>query len=157
MTRGGLAVTGADVLAFLDRLKVQGIEVWIDGGWAVDACLGVQTRPHSDLDIVIGERHVGAADRLLRAAGYGPVARDDTRAWNYVLGDEAGHEIDFHVVVLDGDGNGVYGRPENDDRYPATALSGRGTIDGRPVACTTPEWLLASHSGYEIPTLTGPT
>ena len=30
-----------------------GVELWIDGGWSVDALLGQQTRPHKDLDIAI--------------------------------------------------------------------------------------------------------
>lgn len=38
-----------DLLAdFADR----DISVWLDGGWAVDALLGTQTRLHDDLDLV---------------------------------------------------------------------------------------------------------
>jgi Aminoglycoside-2''-adenylyltransferase len=48
-----------DVCAFLDQLDAHGIRIWLDGGWAVDACLGSQTRRHGDLDIVIEERDVG--------------------------------------------------------------------------------------------------
>jgi lincosamide nucleotidyltransferase A/C/D/E len=143
-------MNGHEVLALLDLLKQHGVHVWIDGGWAVDACLGTQTRAHSDLDIVVEQHDAAVINDALTAAGYGPVPRDDTRAWNYVLGDAAGHEVDFHVVVLDAGGNGIYGPPENNDLYPAQALSGSGTINGRPVSCTTPQWLVASHTGYEI-------
>src|SRR6266487_1051507 len=62
----------------------------------VDACLGCQTRRHSDLDIVIEERDAPTAVAALRERGYAPVPRDDTRAWNFVLGDDAGHQVDFH-------------------------------------------------------------
>jgi hypothetical protein len=74
-------------LALMDNLRV---EVWLDGGWAVDTCLGYQTRHHDDLDIVIEERYVSTAVSALKHAGYAPVPRPDTRACNFVLGDKAG-------------------------------------------------------------------
>jgi len=43
----------AAVVAFCRRLRALGIEIWLDGGWGVDALLGEQTRPHEDLDIVV--------------------------------------------------------------------------------------------------------
>ena len=42
--------------ALVDLLRLfqgAGIEVWLDGGWAVDALLGAQTRPHKDVDIIL--------------------------------------------------------------------------------------------------------
>jgi len=143
-------MTAHDVYAFLDLMEGLGIRIWLDGGWAVDACLGTQTRRHGDLDIVIEQRHLEMAVAALRRSGYTDVPRDDTRPWNFVLGDDAGHEIDFHVIVLDEDGRGIYGPPENEDFYPAQALTGAGSIAGRSVACTSPEWLVSSHSGYEV-------
>jgi lincosamide nucleotidyltransferase A/C/D/E len=145
----GLETTATDVSAFVVRMEGLGIRVWLDGGWAVDACLGRQTRRHRDLDVAIEARDVPAAVAALRGSGYGPVLRDDTRAWNFVMGDERGHEVDFHVIVLDEHGDGVYGPPENGDRYPAEALTGTGTVEGRAVRCITPEWLVAFHTGYE--------
>lgn len=43
-------------LALVDLLQLfesSGFEVWLDGGWAVDAVLGEQTRPHKDVDIIL--------------------------------------------------------------------------------------------------------
>jgi hypothetical protein len=37
----------------------------------------------------------------LQPRGLAPVPRPDIRAWNFVLGDDAEHQIDFHVMVLD--------------------------------------------------------
>jgi lincosamide nucleotidyltransferase A/C/D/E len=143
-------MTADDLRGVLDLLDVRGIHVWVDGGWAVDACLGTQTRRHSDLDIVLEQRDLSAAVAALRDRGYGPVPRDDTRAWNFVLGDDAGHEVDFHVIVLDEHGRGQYGPPENGESYPAEALAGTGTVEGRTVDCITPEWLVRFHTGYEV-------
>ena len=39
--------------ALYDLFGSHGITVWVDGGWGVDALLGRQTRPHSDLDIAL--------------------------------------------------------------------------------------------------------
>jgi hypothetical protein len=44
------AMTASDVEGFLDLTAVLGVRVWLDGGWAVDACLGEQSRRHEDLD-----------------------------------------------------------------------------------------------------------
>ncbi|MEV0583320.1 hypothetical protein [Nonomuraea sp. NPDC050310] len=143
-------MTAADVHAFLDLTDRLGVRVWLDGGWAVDACLGVQTRPHGDLDLAIQQTDLPAVLAALHAEGYEPVPRDDATPWNFVLGDPAGHLIDFHVIVLDEDGHGVYGPPENGERYPADALTGKGRIGGREVACVSPEWLVRFHTGYAV-------
>ena len=139
-----------EVCSFLDLMEAHGIRVWLDGGWAVDACLGSQTRRHGDLDIVIEERDVPVAVAALQRRGYASVARPDTRAWNFVLGDDAGHQIDFHVIVLDEHGRGVYGPPENGESYPAESLIGKGSVKGRTMDCITPEWLVRFHTGYRV-------
>ena len=119
-----------DVLWFLALMDDAGVEVWLDGGWAVDACLGTQTRRHGDLDIAVEEHHVAALTRH----GFAPVARDDTRAWNFVLGDSVGRQVDFHVVVLADDGRGVYG--------PAVRCAGAG---GRSAGARGDVWRVASR------------
>jgi lincosamide nucleotidyltransferase A/C/D/E len=141
-------MTAAAVLDFIDLMAARGIRIWLDGGWAVDACLGSQTRSHADLDIVIEARHLDRAVSALRELGYRPAPRDDTRLWNFAMSDSGGSEVDFHVVVLDETGRGIYGPPEDGDSYPAEALAGAGTVEGRAVACITPEYLVKFHTGY---------
>jgi lincosamide nucleotidyltransferase A/C/D/E len=141
-------MTTEDVCDFLNLMDGHGVRIWLDGGWAVDACLGSQTRRHSD--IVIEERHLALVTTALERRGYAPVPRSDTRAWNFVLGDAAGRQIDFHVIVLDESGRGRYGPPGTKDYYPAEALAGRGTVNGRTVGCIAPEWLVRFHKGYEV-------
>ena len=143
-------MTVDDVCEFLELMSSHRIRVWLDGGWAVDASLGSQTRAHADLDIVIEERDVAVAVGALRERDYVPVPRDDTRAWNFVLGDAAGRQVDFHVIVLDAHGRGIYGPPENGKCYPAEALHGKGSVNGRAVDCIAPEWLVRFHTGYPV-------
>ena len=143
-------MTSVDALDFYRTMSKIGVEVWIDGGWGVDALLGEQTRPHKDLDIAIQERHVALLREVLLARGYREVRLEDGRPWNFVLGDENGREIDVHVIVLDDNGNGAYGPPEKGEMYPAASLTGTGIIDGQVVRCISPEWSVKFHSGYEL-------
>ncbi len=142
-------MTSMDVLDFYIELDNLGIEIWIDGGWGVDALLSEQTRPHTDLDIVIQQKDLQKVLELLRKRGYQNVERDDTRPWNFVLGDDRGHEIDFHVIVFDNKGNGIYGPTENGEVYPVGSLLGIGNVDGHSVRCIAPEYVVKFHTGYK--------
>ena len=42
-----------EVLNLYNYFESIGINIWLDGGWGVDALLEEQTRPHEDVDIVI--------------------------------------------------------------------------------------------------------
>ena len=146
----GAAVTSTDVIDLYATLEDLGVEIWIDGGWCVDALLGEQSRPHQDLDIAIQQKDIPKLRQLLRSRGYQDIKLEQAKAWNFVLGDENGREIDVHVIVLDDKGNGIYGPPQNGEMYPATSLTGTGMIEGRPVRCISPEWTVKFHSGYEL-------
>jgi lincosamide nucleotidyltransferase A/C/D/E len=138
-----------DLCRLIDLLERLGTRIWIEGGWAVDAWLGIQTRRHSDVDIVIEKQDLDVAVAALHERGYRHVPRDDTRPWNFVLGDPAGRQVDVHVIVLDESGNGVYGPPQNGDLYPAEGLAGRVTFCNRSVGAMTPAVLVRFHTGYD--------
>jgi lincosamide nucleotidyltransferase A/C/D/E len=143
-----LAMTAANVTELLARLRDEDIDIWIDGGWGVDALLGKQTRLHEDLDIVIQTKYVSKLRNLLEARGYRDVPRVDTCPWNFVLGDDYGHEVDFHVILLDDTGNGAYG--ETGWAYPFESLTGTGTIEGQAVKCILPEYVVKFRTGYKL-------
>lgn len=138
------------VVKFIQSLEQRGISIWIDGGWAVDALLEQQTRRHEDLDIVIQEKDLPLLSNLLQSLGYQDVVRDDTCAWNFVKGNSDGLLVDVHVIVLDAQGNGIYGPADIGGMYPAPSLSGKGTIAGLSVNCIAPEYLVAFHLGYAM-------
>lgn len=143
-------MTSNDAIDLYACIENLGIEIWVDGGWGVDALIGEQTRPHSDLDIVIQQKDVPKLRELLEAQGYKDVERDDTSAWNFVLGDDDGHEVDVHAIVFDDKGNGLYGPIEKGVMYPAASLTGTGVIDGKPVRCISPEYTVKFHTGYKL-------
>ena len=140
----------AYVLDLYDELQRLGVKIWIDGGWGVDALLEKQTRLHQDLDIVIQEKDVATLRQLLESQDFREIKLEIARPHNFVLGDGKGHEIDVHVIVLDHQGNGIYGPPEKGEMYPAAALTGTGTINGQQVQCISLEWTIKFHSGYEL-------
>jgi lincosamide nucleotidyltransferase A/C/D/E len=69
-------MTGNDLIRLYIELEKLGITIWIDGGWDVDALLGVQTRPYSDLDIAIEQRNVPALCEFLAARGFREIKRE---------------------------------------------------------------------------------
>jgi lincosamide nucleotidyltransferase A/C/D/E len=132
----------AELIAFLVE---NGLEVYVDGGWAIDAVLGEQTRPHDDLDIAMPHAQVPRLRALLSPRGFREEPRDDSWECNFVLADEAGRRLDVHSYTLDAAGLNLGGVP-----YRAEHLTGRGVIDGYPVRCIPPEWLVKFHTGYEL-------
>jgi len=139
----------ATVIDIVDLLTSAGITVWVDGGWGVDALLGRQTRPHKDLDVALQVKDEPRMRELLEALGFRPKGESYARPFNYILTDGAGLQIDLHLVELDADGNGDYGG-DGGESYTAAALSGEGTIGGRPVRCIAAAELVGFHSDYEL-------
>jgi lincosamide nucleotidyltransferase A/C/D/E len=129
----------------IEFLEQNGVEVYVDGGWAVDAVLGEQTREHEDLDVAVPEKHVLRLRELLAARGYRERLRDDTWECNFVLVDPQGREIDVHSYTLDEAGNNIHGVP-----YARKHLTGNGYINGYAVRCVPPEWLVKFHTGYKL-------
>jgi FMN phosphatase YigB (HAD superfamily) len=150
--RGATAeMTGNDVLGILQLLKDGGIEVWIDGGWGVDALLARQTRPHDDLDLVLRQSDIDRLTEVLGAGGFRRV-EEGARPFNLVMADGRGREVDLHGVVFDASGSGLYGpQPEDGSGrvYPAAALKGTGLINGASVRCLTAEYQMANHAAYD--------
>jgi lincosamide nucleotidyltransferase A/C/D/E len=143
-------MTAEEVVELYNQLESLGVEIWIDGGWGVDALLGKQTRPHEDVDIVIQQKDLPVLRGLLEDQGYRDVPRDDTSDWNFVLGDDEGHRVDVHAIVFDDKKNGLYGPVERGVMYPAQSLTGTGVIDDQKVRCISAESMVKFHTGYEL-------
>jgi lincosamide nucleotidyltransferase A/C/D/E len=141
-------MSARDAIVAIDVLEAAGIDAWLDGGWAVDAVLETQSRPHDDLDLVVSLDDAGRVVDALRHLGY-ELARGN---WpqSFELVDQDGRQIDVHPVVFTPNGDGLY-RMENDEEwvYPAEGFAGRGRILDLPVRCLTPEVQMLCHTGYE--------
>jgi lincosamide nucleotidyltransferase A/C/D/E len=128
-------MTSKDVISLYTQLENQRIKIWIDGGWAVDALLGKQTRTHKDLDIAIQWKDIPTLRKFLEPQGYKQIKEDNK--WNFVLADDQGHEVDVHAFIFDDQGNVVDGI-----EYPTASLTGTGIIDGQEVRCISPEYMV---------------
>lgn len=136
------------LVELLGLLEGAGIQVWLDGGWGVDALIGAQSRPHKDVDIVVQVADVPRLEEVLGSRGF--ARRRGSPPDSVVLGDDRGVEVDVHAVVFDADGNGLY-RTENGEVwvYPAEGFGGRGVIDGSAVRCLSPAVQVLCHAhGY---------
>lgn len=138
------------VASLVEEVNALGCELWLDGGWGVDALVNEETRSHEDVDIVVQKCDLECIRDALKSLGFVPMERDDTRTWNFVLVDARDQQIDFHVIEFDTEGNGIYGPPEHGIYYPAEAFSGRGQVSNTPVKCMSAAFQVTNRSGYEL-------
>jgi lincosamide nucleotidyltransferase A/C/D/E len=53
MEFSGRMVSPEDAISIYKYLSTNGIQVWLLGGWGIDALLGQHTRLHKDIDIIM--------------------------------------------------------------------------------------------------------
>src|SRR5262245_26821798 len=99
-----MTMTAADVVEILEWLEEANADVWLDGGWGVDALLGEQTRAHDDLDLIVRDVHESRMRNVLRNHGFTQIPGGVPQS--FILADERGREVDVHPVEVDEDGSG---------------------------------------------------
>ena len=130
----------ATVVLVLDTLRSARIDAWLDGGWAIDAMVGYQTRPHLDLDLVISRDDLPRVRSIVTGLGLTSVTNLET----------ASADVDLHPVTFDEHGDGWQEQAEGPPwPYPASGFSGRGVVAGRDVHCLTAVTQVLCHHGYE--------
>jgi lincosamide nucleotidyltransferase A/C/D/E len=143
----------ASVLTALD-----GVDVCLGGGWAVDARVGRQTREHSDLDLWVAAP--GLEGLFVAFADLGldrifPWPGD--RPWNFVLHDGSSRRVDLHLYErLDG-GSLHYGSVTSPFLFSADDLAGEGAIEGVRCDASARRSPCATTPGTHPATSTGTT
>jgi lincosamide nucleotidyltransferase A/C/D/E len=156
-------VHAEDAVRIYNCLAVNGIQVWILGGWGIDALVGKETRPHKDIDLIMLLEDVVRMREVLNQEGWvlkelwsenrwAIDAHGNKTATAFVLQDLNEHEIDAHAMVLDDQGNGIPAwETAEGDIFSRQDLAGVGLIAGCAVRCITPERQMLCHTGYELP------
>lgn len=127
-----------DVIEVVNALETAGIDVWVNGGWGVDALLGEQTRPHDDLDVIIRADDIAQAIQVTRNLGFSLMT--DELPQGFVVRDEIDRRIDFHPVRFRSDGSAVQQSVRGGEWvFSAAGLRGIGSVNGIGMRCLTPE------------------
>ncbi|WP_019057358.1 nucleotidyltransferase domain-containing protein [Streptomyces prunicolor] len=137
-----------DVLSVLESLRRAEADVWVGGGWGIDALIGEQTRDHRDLDLMHRRDQEDAVLAVLGEAGF--VESLDRRPIRFVVTAPGGREIDLHPLVFAADGSATQASPEPERpfAYPASCFV-TGAIKGMPVPCLSAEQQVYFHQGYK--------
>ena len=156
-------VHAKDALSIYQHLVDNGIQVWLTGGWGIDALLGEQTRPHKDLDVIMLLDDVVRLRELLGREGYSLKELWSENRWAtdahqvrtataFVLQDSVGRELDVHAMRFNQRGNGdpAWEKVEGFIFTPQD-LAGMGMVGGFAVRCVSPENQMFCHTGYEFP------
>src|SRR5262245_17790323 len=135
----------------LTALQRHGVGACVGGGWAVDALVRRQTRPHADLDLWVDA--TGFEGLLVAFVEHGvdrihPWPGD--RPWNFVLHDGRSRRVDLHVYETLDNERLHYGSVSAPFGFSTDDLSGEGEIAGAAVRCERPEFALRNHTGYPL-------
>jgi len=155
-------VSAEDVIRIYRDLKTHGIQVWLTGGWGIDALLGKQTRSYKDLDVIMLLDDVLRLCELLGRDGYSLKEIWSENRWvtdvhenkiltAFVLHDSDGREFDAHAMRLDDKGDGIPAWEAEGLIVKKNDLGGVGTITGYAIQCLSAESQMSCHSGYELP------
>jgi len=137
------------VVGVLRALDEASIQVWLDGGWGVDALLGEQTRTHADLDIILSTTDVPKLREACAAIGFRPQPGGD--ATNFILADDNGRQIDVHPIEFDERGFGFFQLADGRRwPFPPAAFAGQGRVAERRARCLSAQAQVQCHDqGYE--------
>ncbi len=163
-------MTAEDIVDLYLALLAQGVRIWVDGGWGIDALLGRQTRPHKDFDAIAAFEDLPALTRVLSERGFALKLIWEENRWApcpespplvgrerpaseaataFVLEDGSGRELDFHLVRLDEHGCWTPAW-DTDLAFPPEAFAGVGTVGGTRVRCLSAEMQMRTHTGYTL-------
>jgi lincosamide nucleotidyltransferase A/C/D/E len=136
----------SDVASLLGHITAKSVRACVAGGWAVDALLGRQTRPHQDLDLAVDADQLERLLALLVTLGFVP--REDWLPVRIELEDVLGRRVDLHPLRFAEDGSAVQASLEGTEfYYPSDAFT-TGCISGQTVDCLTAQQQLAFREGY---------
>lgn len=139
-------VKKSDAVEIISLFRSQGMQLYLDGGWGVDALVGFESRAHNDIDIFIEKQVSEHAIKLLKDNGYSEKVMEYTTPDHTVWQDGNSRIIDLHMFSRNDNGDLIF----EGEIFPKEVFSGKGRIDDIDVDCISPEWQVIFHSGYQL-------
>ena len=138
-------VNKEDAIEIISYAVDNGIDIWLDGGWGVDALLGTQTRVHNDIDLFVEKINSKKFIDIIKEKGFSEIEEAYTTASHTVWKDTKGRIIDLHIFEFNEQGNLVF----EGATYSGDVFSGIGKISNKVVNCISAENQVLFHLGYE--------
>ncbi|MDY2955795.1 MAG: aminoglycoside nucleotidyltransferase [Enterococcus cecorum] len=138
-------VNKTDAIEIITWAEENEINIWIDGGWGVDALLKEETRVHNDIDLFVEECKGEKFISILKEKGFNEIVEPYTTESHTVWKDIKDRIIDLHIFKFNELGYIVF----EGEEYPASVFSGVGEIGGKEVRCIDAENQVLFHLGYE--------
>ena len=138
-------VNKEDAIEIISYAVDNGIDIWLDGGWGVDALLGTQTRVHNDIDLFVEKINSKKFIDIIKEKGFSKIEEAYTTASHTVWKDTKGRIIDLHIFEFNEQGNLVF----EGETYSGDVFSGIGKISNKVVKCISAENQVLFHLGYE--------
>lgn len=138
-------VNKEDAIEIISYAVDNGIDIWLDGGWGVDALLETETRAHNDIDLFVEKINSKKFIDIIKEKGFSEIEEAYTTASHTVWKDTKGRIIDLHIFEFNEQGNLVF----EGETYSGDVFSGIGKISNKVVKCISAENQVLFHLGYE--------
>lgn len=138
-------VNKTDAIEIITYAEENGIDIWIDGGWGVDALLEEETRTHNDIDLFVEESSCKKFIKILKEKGFAEAKETYTTTSHTVWKDNKSRIIDLHIFKFNKQEYIVF----EGEAYPPKVFSGMGKIGDKMVRCIDAENQVLFHLGYE--------
>jgi len=133
-------MTARNLLKIRSELNELGIDIWIDGGWGIDALLGKETRNHKDIDFIADKKFYKQIREYFTKKGYVVSTEEPDERWHFIMDGPEG-ELDVMLVGFLEEGGATYEPVGVDvEAFPAFAFEGRGSIKGVDVRCVSAKY-----------------
>lgn len=138
-------VNKADAIEIISYADNNGIDIWLDGGWGVDALLETETRAHNDIDLFVEKINRRKFIDIIKEKGFSEIEEAYTTTSHTVWKDAKDRIIDLHIFEFNEQGNLVF----EGETYSGDVFSGIGKISNKVVKCISAENQVLFHLGYE--------
>lgn len=134
-----------DAVEIISYAEDNGIDIWLDGGWGVDALLEKETRAHNDIDLFVETVNSKKFIDIIKEKGFSERKEAYTTASDTVWKDAKDRIIDLHIFEFIEQGYLIF----EGETYPSRVFSGIGKIGDKVVKCIDAEDQVLFHLGYE--------